>query len=140
MTSTSLIPVSTSDTEFEGHASWGKTIPQNDINKGSNDHGTHCIAMVGSHKYGVAKVVNLIAVKVLGSNRSGTMGDIVVGVTWAAGQAAKKLAAAKAEYTVTGKMRHKGLVVNMSPGGSVSQALNNTINVGVLMKKVILLW
>ena len=114
--------------EFEGRASWGKTIPQNDVDEDGNGHGTHCAGTVGSRKYGVAKAVNLIAVKVLGSNGSGTMADVVGGVLWAAEQAASKLAAAKAEYAATGKTRHKGSVANMSLGGGRSQALNDAVN------------
>ena len=117
--------------EFEGRASWGKTIPQNDVDEDDNGHGTHCAGTVGSRRYGVAKAVNLIAVKVLDSSGSGTMGDVVAGVLWAAEQAAKKLAAAKAEYAATGKTKHKGSVANMSLGGGISQALNDAVNKAV---------
>jgi len=114
--------------EFEGRASWGKTIPQNDVDEDGNGHGTHCAGTIGSRKYGVAKAANLFAVKVLGSNGSGTMADVVGGVLWAADQAASKLAAAKAEYAATGKTRHKGSVANMSLGGGKSQALDDAVN------------
>ena len=123
--------INVNHTEFEGRASWGKTIPQNDIDDDGNGHGTHCAGTVGSRKYGVAKAVNLIAVKVLGSDGSGTMGDVVAGVVWAAEQAANKLAAAKAEYATTGRTRHKGSVANMSLGGGMSQALNDAVNKAV---------
>ena len=113
--------------EFEGRASWGKTIP-NDVDEDGNGHGTHCAGTVGSRKYGVAKGVHLIAVKVLGSNGSGTMSDVVAGVLWAAEQAAIKLAAAKAEFAATGRTKHKGSVANMSLGGGKSQALDDAVN------------
>ncbi|KAF9784070.1 peptidase S8/S53 domain-containing protein [Thelephora terrestris] len=117
--------------EFEGRASWGKTIPQNDVDEDGNGHGTHCAGTVGSRKYGVAKAVNLIAVKVLSSNGSGTMADVVGGVLWAAEQAASRLAAAKAEYAATGRTRHKGSVANMSLGGGKSMALDDAVNKAV---------
>ena len=117
--------------EFEGRASWGKTIPQNDVDEDGNGHGTHCAGTIGSRKYGVSKAANLIAVKVLGSNGSGTMSDVVGGVLWAAEQAASKLAAAKAEYAATGRTKHKGSVANMSLGGSKSQALDDAVNKAV---------
>ncbi len=60
---------------------------------------------------------NVIAVKVLGSNGSGSMSDVVGGVSWAAGEAMKMDAAADAEYKATGKTSHKGSVANMSLGG-----------------------
>ena len=56
------------------------------------------------------------------------MSDVVGGVLWAADQAAKKLAAAKAEYAATGKTKHKGSVANMSLGSGMSQALNDVVN------------
>ena len=66
--------------EFEGRASWGKTSPKHDVDEDANGHGTHCAGTVGSRKYGVAKAANLIAVKVLGSNGSGSTSDVIAGV------------------------------------------------------------
>lgn len=66
--------------EFEGRAKWGKTMPKNDEDKDGNGHGTHCAGTIASRKYGVAKAANLVAVKVLGSNGSGSMSDVVAGV------------------------------------------------------------
>jgi cerevisin len=66
--------------EFEGRARWGKTIPKNDVDKDGNGHGTHCAGTVASRKYGVAKAAEVVAVKVLGSNGSGQMSDVVAGV------------------------------------------------------------
>jgi cerevisin len=113
--------------EFQGRASWGKTVPQ-DVDEDANGHGTHCAGTIGSRKYGVAKAANLIAVKVLGSNGSGSMSDVVGGVVWAAQQAKAKLDAARAEYLATGKTKHKGSVANMSLGGGKSQALDDAVN------------
>lgn len=61
--------------EFEGRASWGKTIPKNDEDKDGNGHGSHCAGTIASRKYGVAKKAHVIAVKVLGSNGSGCVAD-----------------------------------------------------------------
>jgi cerevisin len=66
--------------EFEGRARWGKTIPKNDVDKDGNGHGTHCAGTIASRKYGVAKKAEVVAVKVLGSNGSGSMSDVVDGV------------------------------------------------------------
>jgi hypothetical protein len=41
--------------------------------------GSHCAGTIASRKYGVAKKANVIAVKVLGSNGSGSMSDVVDG-------------------------------------------------------------
>ncbi|KAF5316887.1 hypothetical protein D9611_003747 [Ephemerocybe angulata] len=117
--------------EFEGRASWGKTIPQNDEDLDGNGHGSHCAGTVASRKYGVAKKANVIAVKVLGSNGSGTMSDVIGGVSWAATQAYKKKAIAEQEFAATGKTSHKGSVANMSLGGGKSQALDDAVNKAV---------
>ncbi|RXW25649.1 hypothetical protein EST38_g223 [Candolleomyces aberdarensis] len=117
--------------EFGGRASWGKTVPQNDEDEDGNGHGSHCAGTVASNKYGVSKKANVIAVKVLGSNGSGTMSDVIGGVAWAATAAAKKDSAAEQEYAATGKTNHKGSVANMSLGGGKSQALDDTVNKAV---------
>ncbi|KAI0764380.1 peptidase S8/S53 domain-containing protein [Trametes elegans] len=117
--------------EFEGRASWGKTIPANDVDADGNGHGTHCAGTIASRKYGVAKAAHVIAVKVLGSNGSGTMSDVVGGVVWAAQQAQAKAKAALEEYRKTGKTSHKGSVANMSLGGGKSRALDDTVNKAV---------
>ncbi|EMD33255.1 hypothetical protein CERSUDRAFT_87569 [Gelatoporia subvermispora B] len=117
--------------EFEGRASWGKTVPQNDVDEDGNGHGTHCAGTIASRKYGIAKKAHVVAVKVLGSNGSGTMSDVVSGVVWAAESAAAKMAAAKEELARTGKTKHKGSVANMSLGGGKSRALDDTVNKAV---------
>lgn len=117
--------------EFEGRASWGKTIPQNDVDEDGNGHGTHCAGTIASAKYGVAKAANVIAVKVLGSNGSGTMSDVVAGVEWATTTAKAKDDAAKDELAKTGKTSHKGSVANMSLGGGKSRTLDEAVNAAV---------
>jgi len=118
--------------EFEGRASWGTTVPDNDVDEDNNGHGTHCAGTIASRKYGVAKAANVIAVKVLGSNGSGTMSDVIAGVRWAYEQAMAKAAAADAEYAATGKTKHKGSVANMSLGGGKAQTLDDAVNRAVL--------
>jgi cerevisin len=111
--------------EFQGRASWGKTMPLNDEDEDGNGHGTHCAGTIASRKYGVAKKANVIAVKVLGSNGSGTMSDVVAGVAWAVSQAKAKADAS------TGSTKHKGSVANMSLGGGKSRALDDAVNKAV---------
>ena len=84
--------------DFEGRASWGKTIPTGDEDKDGNGHGTHCSGTIAGKKYGVAKKANIYAVKVLKSNGSGSMSDVVKGVEYAANAHSKKAAAAKKDF------------------------------------------
>jgi cerevisin len=119
--------INVNHTEFQGRASWGKTVPEDEDVDG-NGHGTHCAGTIGSRKYGVAKAANLVAVKVLGSNGSGSMSDVVGGVVWAATKAKEAMDAAKAEFAATGRTKHKGSVANMSLGGGKSPALDQAVN------------
>lgn len=82
-------------------------------------------------QYGIAKAANIIAVKVLGSNGSGSMSDVVGGVAWAATDAQRVRAAAEAEFKASGKTKYKGSVSNMSLGGGKSRALDDAVNKAV---------
>jgi cerevisin len=106
--------------DFEGRAHWGKTIPANDVDEDGNGHGTHCSGTVAGKKYGVAKKANVYAVKVLKSNGSGTMSDVVKGVEWAA--------TAHLEKVKKGKKGFKGSAANMSLGGGKSPALDRAVD------------
>jgi cerevisin len=113
--------------DFEGRASWGKTIPVGDEDKDGNGHGTHCSGTIAGKKYGVAKKANIKAVKVLKSNGSGSMSDVVKGVEYAANAHSEKAAAAK-----EGKVKNfKGSVANMSLGGGKAQILDLAVNAAV---------
>ncbi|KAJ7610494.1 peptidase S8/S53 domain-containing protein [Roridomyces roridus] len=123
--------ISIDHVEFEGRAYWGKTIPLDEVDEDGNGHGSHCAGTIASRKYGVAKGANVIAVKVLGSDGSGSMSNVIAGVEFAVASALAKAAAAAAELMATGKTSHKGSVVNMSLGGGKSLALNTAVNAAV---------
>ena len=106
--------------DFEGRASWGKTIPANDEDADGNGHGTHCSGTIAGKKYGVAKKANIYAVKVLKSNGSGSMSDVVKGVEWAAESHVKK--------AKKGEKGFKGSAANMSLGGGKSPTLDMAVN------------
>ncbi|KAH6604410.1 serine protease-like protein [Trichoderma cornu-damae] len=113
--------------DFEGRAKWGKTIPTGDEDEDGNGHGTHCSGTVAGKKYGVAKKAHVYAVKVLRSNGSGSMSDVVKGVEYAATAHIEQVKQAKA-----GKRKgFKGSVANMSLGGGKSPALDAAVNAAV---------
>ena len=114
--------------DFEGRANWGKTIPSNDEDIDGNGHGTHCSGTIAGKKYGVAKKANIYAVKVLGTNGSGTMSDVVKGVEWAVNRHAEQVKAAK---DGKGRKGFKGSAANMSLGGGKSVALDLAVNAAV---------
>jgi len=113
--------------DFEGRAKWGKTIPAGDADVDGNGHGTHCSGTIAGKKYGVAKKASVHAVKVLRSNGSGTMSDVVAGVDWAARSHEDQVKAAK-----DGKRKgFKGSVANMSLGGGKTRVLDMAVNAAV---------
>lgn len=77
-----------------------------------NGHGTHVSGTIGGQTYGVAKEVDLIAVKVMSDKGSGSSSNILSGIDWVVGNAKK-----------TGKPS----VANLSIGGGFSQAENDAI-------------
>ena len=69
--------------DFQGRASVGHDATGGDGTDG-NGHGTHVAGTIGSATYGVAKQAELVGVKVLDDNGSGTTADIVAGMDWVA--------------------------------------------------------
>jgi cerevisin len=100
--------------EFEGRAQWGITVPRNEQDTDRNGHGTHCAGIVAGRKFGVAKKATVVAVKVLRSDGSGVMSDVLKGVDWTVQDYSR--------YT------QKGAVANMSLGGRKSHAMETAVN------------
>ncbi|KAI8632851.1 peptidase S8/S53 domain-containing protein [Xylariaceae sp. FL1651] len=113
--------------DFEGRAKWGKTIPSGDEDEDGNGHGTHCSGTVAGKKYGVAKKAHVYAVKVLRSNGSGSMSDVMKGVEWAAEAHMEQVEKAKKGN----RKGFKGSTANMSLGGGKSPSLDQAVNAAV---------
>jgi subtilisin family serine protease len=97
--------------EYGGRASSGYDFVDNDPDASDCDgHGTHVAGTVGSNNYGVAKNVNLVAVRVLGCQGSGTYAGVIAGIDWVAANASGPS------------------VANMSLGGGFSSAVNDAVN------------
>ncbi|RKP36753.1 peptidase S8/S53 domain-containing protein [Dimargaris cristalligena] len=112
--------------DFEGRAVWGKTVPRDDEDVDGNGHGTHVAGTIAGKRFGVAKKANIVAVKVLRTNGSGTMSDVVKGVEYTV--EAHRSAVAKALRK--GKV-HRGSVANMSLGGGSSRTLDLAVDAAV---------
>jgi subtilisin family serine protease len=74
-------------------------------------HGTHVSGIIGGSTYGVAKGVQLVAVRVLDCNGGGTLSGAIAGIDWVT---ADHAAGAPA-------------VANLSLGGAVSPALDQAV-------------
>ncbi|MET7967384.1 S8 family peptidase [Micromonospora sp. NPDC005305] len=104
--------IRTTHTDFGGRATWGtNTVDSN--NTDCNGHGTHVAGTVGGTRYGVAKGVRLVAVKVLNCSGSGSTTGVVSGINWVTSNAVKPA------------------VANMSLGGGVSSSIDNAVTSSV---------
>jgi subtilisin family serine protease len=103
--------IRTTHKDFGGRATSGYDFVDDDrVANDCNGHGTHVAGTIGGATYGVAKDVNLVGVKVLGCDGSGSYADFIAGVDWVTKNA--KLPA----------------VANMSIGGPQSKALDDAID------------
>jgi subtilisin family serine protease len=83
-------------------------------NTDENGHGSHVAGTIGGRTFGVAKNVNLVGVKVLDADGSGSNSGVLMGMQWVIDN-------------VTATNRAGKAVMNMSLGGSFSQAINRAI-------------
>ncbi|RGB43520.1 cerevisin precursor [Rhizophagus diaphanus] len=109
--------------DFEGRAVWGITVPQGDEDIDGNGHGTHVAGTVAGKSFGVSKRSKIVAIKVLRSNGSGTMSDVIKGVEYAAQFHLNEKEKARKERRV-----FKGSGANMSLGGGKSRTLDDAVN------------
>ncbi|KAJ0142141.1 hypothetical protein HZ326_15042 [Fusarium oxysporum f. sp. albedinis] len=104
--------------EFEGRATFGANFINNVVsNQGDDDengHGSHVAGTIGGATFGVAKKVDLVAVKVLDASGGGSNSGVLQGMQFVIDDAKKKNRVGKA-------------VMNMSLGGDFSQAINRAI-------------
>ncbi|WJV44474.1 S8 family peptidase [Streptomyces flavofungini] len=108
----------TTHREFGGRASVGiDTVNDGQNGNDCHGHGTHVGGVAAGSTYGVAKEAELVAVRVLNCQGSGTTSGVVAGIEWVTAKAAKPA------------------VANMSLGGGASdvldRAVRNSIRSGV---------
>ncbi|MFD3688078.1 S8 family peptidase [Nocardiopsis sp. NPDC058631] len=101
--------IDASHPDFGGRASSAFDAYGGDGGDG-NGHGTHVAGTIGSDSYGVAPGAELLGVKVLDDNGSGSYDDVVAGVDWVAENAGANS------------------VANLSLGGPVSPTLDEAVN------------
>jgi len=103
-----------SHNEFGGRSTSGYDFVDNDNNATDcNGHGTHVAGTIAGASYGVAKNVNVVGVRVLGCNGSGSNSGVIQGINWVKNNASGPS------------------VANMSLGGGASQATDDAVNAAV---------
>ncbi|MET8475274.1 S8 family peptidase [Streptomyces sp. NPDC006422] len=104
--------------DFGGRATSGWDFVDNDsVAQDGNGHGTHVAGTVAGEKYGVAKQADVVAVRVLDDEGSGTTAQVLAGIDWVTRHA------------------QKPAVANLSLGGyanaQLDAAVRNSIASGV---------
>ncbi|AGZ45164.1 putative subtilase-family protease [Actinoplanes friuliensis DSM 7358] len=102
--------IRTTHQDFGGRAVSGFDAVDGGTADDCNGHGTHVAGTVGGTSYGVAKSAQLVAVRVLNCEGSGTTAQVVAGIDWVTANATKPA------------------VANMSLGGGADAALDAAVN------------
>jgi len=103
--------INSSSTDFTGRIGTGQDFVDANPPTDCHGHGTHVAGTVGGTNYGVAKLVTIVAVRVLDCTGNGSDAGVVAGIDWVVGQ------------HQTGQLA----VANMSLGGDLSQSLNDAV-------------
>lgn len=102
--------VHVSHEDFGGRAVHGyDAVDDDDDASDGNGHGTHVASTAAGEAYGVAKEADIVAVRVLDDNGSGTTAGVIAGVDWVTENA------------------DGASVANMSLGGGVDEALDAAV-------------
>jgi subtilisin family serine protease len=100
--------------DYTGRWVWGANFVNDGIADDCNGHGTHVAGTTGGTAYGIAKLTNLIAVKVLGCSGSGAWSGVIAGLDWVTDQH-------------LGSTERKS-VGNMSLGGGLTPSVNEAVD------------
>jgi subtilisin family serine protease len=106
--------VNVEHTEFSGRATFGANFIQGSPDTDENGHGTHCAGTIAGRTFGVAKSADIVGVKVLDAEGSGSFDGIIAGMEWVFQQVQASGTASKS-------------VVSMSLGGGSSSAINDVV-------------
>jgi subtilisin family serine protease len=103
--------IRTAHNEFGGRATVGyDAIGDGQNGQDCHGHGTHVAGTVGGAEYGIARDVDLVAVRVLNCSGSGTWAQVISGVDWVTANATSTA------------------VANMSLGGGKNTAQNDAVD------------
>jgi subtilisin family serine protease len=124
-------------TTFGGRASFGTNTTGDGNNTDCNGHGTHVAGTIGGSQYGLAKAVNLVAVKVLNCAGSGSFAGVAQGIDFVTAQhqagaravANMSLGAQGSDAATENAVRNSiadGVVYGIASGNSNANACNFT--------------
>lgn len=103
--------IRSSHQEFGGRATSGFDSVDGGSGDDCHGHGTHVAGTIGGSRYGVAKEVSLVAVRVLNCQGSGSTSGVIAGIDW----------------VTQDHDLGEPAVANMSLGGSASAAMDQAV-------------
>jgi len=121
--------------EFSGRAKWGVNTAEDGKDTDCNGHGTHVAGTVGGITYGVAKNVDLVAVKVIGCSGVGSYDTVIGGINWVITDAVGKTATANLSLggptsstvdTAVRNLHDSGVVTIVAAGNNATDACNES--------------
>lgn len=110
--------VRTTHADFEGRATHGwDTIDNDGDATDCNGHGTYVAGLVGGAEHGVAKEVNLVAMRILNCTGSASYSQIIAGIEWVTANAVRPAVAV--------------LPIGGGPSDALDTAVRNSIASGI---------
>jgi len=124
--------ISATHQDFGGRVAPGFDVGGGDGRTDGNGHGTFMAGVLGGTRFGVAKGVTLVPVKVLDDSGSGTTAGVLAGIDWITANAAKPAVASvslggSANAAMDDAVRNSiasGVSYSVVAGGSASDAAN----------------
>jgi hypothetical protein len=124
--------ISATHQDFGGRVAPGFDVGGGDGRTDGNGHGTFMAGVLGGTRFGVAKGVTLVPVKVLDDSGSGTTAGVLAGIDWITANAAKPAVASMslgggANAAMDDAVRNSiasGVSYSVVAGGSASDAAN----------------
>jgi len=112
--------------EFGDRVRWGGNFSDEIEDTDLNGHGTHVAGIIGGSVYGVAKRVQLVAVKVIDKSGEGSLSYVIQGIEYAINDHIKRQKENPSE-----KENPTRSIINFSIGGSLSAILNRAVDTAV---------
>lgn len=119
--------------EFGGRARHGWDFIDDDATaQDGHGHGTHVAGIVGGGTYGVAKAVELVAVRVLADDGTGTIAGVIAGVDWVTANAVRPCVANMSLTGVASPTLDQAVRASIASGVSYCVAAGNGAVVGII--------